>query len=307
MKYKFKRVYIEITNVCNLKCSFCSTTSKKSRTMTTEEFEHIAKQVSMVTQYVYLHVKGEPLLHNNIKDILDLCEKYGLRVNLTTNGTLLNRHIEMLKNHKAIRQVNISLHSLTQQNCDINEFMEPVVSLINAKNHPLIQLRLWTLSSDNDSTVREIINVLADKIPAESGAAKSKENDHHATRFSEIYGSVKAGNYYTLAPKVFLDYDKEFVWPSLDNEYISDRGICYGLRSMIGILCDGTVVPCCLDAQGVIDLGNIFTQSLEEILNNELAVDFTYNIKNRKLTQQLCRRCGYRLIFERGMKKEKTI
>ena len=84
---KYKKVYIEITNCCNLNCSFCSPVTKEKRYMTTSEFEHILKEVKKVTDYIYLHVKGEPLLHPNLIDILKLAEKYHLKITLTTNGT----------------------------------------------------------------------------------------------------------------------------------------------------------------------------------------------------------------------------
>lgn len=289
---RFKRVYIEITNICNLSCSFCSQTGRESRTMSVDEFEHIAKQVREFTEYIYLHVKGEPLLHPELEKILDTCSRYGLKVNLTTNGTLLKKQLAVLTTHSAIRQINVSLHSLTQQDSKIDDFMKTVTDLICTPNHPLIQLRLWTLATGNSEKVKDIISFLTTELELD---------------FDVVYKSVKAGDYYTLKPKVFLDYDKEFTWPSLENEYISDRGICYGLRSMISILCDGTVVPCCLDACGVINLGNVFSEQLGVILSSKLVEDFTHNIKNRKLTQELCKRCSYRLIFERGMKHEQSV
>ena len=106
---KFKKIYVEITNICNLNCPFCSKDNNKLKEMTKEEFEYILKKINNYTDYLYLHVKGEPLLHSKLNEIIELCDKYHKKVNITTNGTLLKDNLEIMKK---VRQINISLHSL---------------------------------------------------------------------------------------------------------------------------------------------------------------------------------------------------
>ena len=110
MKKMFKKIYVEITNSCNLKCSFCSPVKKEKRFMTISEFEHILKEINAKTDYIYLHVKGEPLLHPNLEEFLKLAEKYELKVNLTTNGTLFPKLVDKLKACNSLRKINFSLH-----------------------------------------------------------------------------------------------------------------------------------------------------------------------------------------------------
>ena len=105
---RFKRVYIEITNVCNLSCSFCLPHHRESRFMSFEEFDFILKQIKPFTNYIYLHVKGEPLLHPDVDKFIEHAHNLGFYINLTTNATLLHKHLDITK---FLRQINVSLHA----------------------------------------------------------------------------------------------------------------------------------------------------------------------------------------------------
>ena len=111
MKKRFKKIYIEITNKCNLNCTFCNRTKKPFRELSIDEFKTIIDKIKDYTDYVYFHVQGEPLLHKNLKEFLDICEENDIKVNITTNGTLINKYVEIFNNSKSLRQINISLHS----------------------------------------------------------------------------------------------------------------------------------------------------------------------------------------------------
>ena len=106
---RFKRVYIEITNVCNLSCNFCPKTMRKAHSMDVDSFKKILDQVKPYTDYLYLHLKGEPLLHPNLPEFLDLCAEREFKVNITTNGTLLRKMKDKIIKKPSIRQINISL------------------------------------------------------------------------------------------------------------------------------------------------------------------------------------------------------
>ena len=141
---KFKKIYIEITNVCNLACSFCSIDHRIKKSITVEEFESILKKIDKYTDYIYLHVKGEPLLHPKLKELLDLADKYHKHVNITTNGTLLLEKTDILK-HKAVRQINISLHSENKK----ENYLEDINNFVENLKDKIIVLRYWTLKDEN--------------------------------------------------------------------------------------------------------------------------------------------------------------
>ncbi len=257
---KFKKIYIEITNICNLNCSFCSKDNVEKREMTINEFEHILKQINNYTDYLYLHVKGEPLLHSKLEQILNLCKRYNKKVNITTNGTLLKQKLYLLEN---IRQINISLQSLINKN-KLNEILECGDYL---SSHGIqVVYRFWT---NNNSDLIKIIL------------------DYYNYR-QDISNNMK------LKDNLYINKLSEFKWPNLNNEFISQYGFCNGLNTHIAILVDGTVIPCCLDSSGIINLGNIYQENLIDILNKEKTKQIMKGFKNNKLIHELCQKCDFR-------------
>lgn len=279
---RFSKVYVEITNICNLRCSFCLPGKREPKTMSLSEFEHVAKEVILVTDLITLHIKGEPLMHPELDGILKVCESVGLKVNITTNGILLLKNVEILKN-SCVRQLNISLHSMGENvgsNLSVKEYMENIftaVRILKSIGGPYISYRLWNLQSltENEENY-EIIKLL------------EKEYD-----ISDLINLSKLNSFVELGDKIFLNQDLEFKWPSMEDEVVSSIGKCYGLRNQIGILANGDVVPCCLDQNGDIKLGNIFKERLEEILNSEYSKSIIKGFENNKLIPELCRRCTF--------------
>ena len=289
---RFKRVYIEISNICNMHCSFCSPLKRQKQIMSVEQFDHITTQIQPYCEYVYLHVKGEPLMHPYLSEIMDICERKHLRVNLTTNGTLIPQRKELLFSKPALRQVNLSLHSFSEHDCDEPGFSEDryVDSLIRfvkeASEHKIISiLRLWNLNDDHQADEKSI--EIMKKLQNETGYE------------GDLCEDMAHKNRVKLMPYTFLSWDEQFEWPSMDNSYFSETGRCHGMRDLIAVLVDGSVVPCCLDADGIIRLGNLYQQSFEQILNSDRAKAITEGFRNQKVTEELCRHCTYRKRFDR--------
>lgn len=277
---RFSKVYIEITNVCNLNCSFCSKTTRDSKFMKVSEFEHIAREVKDFTSLIALHVKGEPLLHPNLKEILSLCEKNQLKANITTNGTLLLENIDIILNSKAIRQINISLHSAEQNTLNKEEYLKNIfmaVDQIHKNTGIIISYRLWNLKDIKENKVnKDILEALGEKY-----------------NFTNILEVAQKNEFLELDKRIFINQDIEFEWPSLEKEIISETGKCYGLRNQIAILANGDIVPCCLDANGDILLGNIFENSLNEVLESTKVKEIINGFEKHILKENLCKRCGY--------------
>lgn len=270
---KYKKIYIEITNNCNLKCSFCSEVKRKRRFMTTEEFENILKKIKDYTDYIYLHIKGEPLLHPNIIEFLRLADKYNLKVNLTTNGTLFSKVAKELSECKSLHKINFSLHSEN----NIDNYCEEIFKNVELLKDKIIIYRLWTLKNNQlDSKSQEIVNKIRKyyNLPQET--------------VDKIYTS----NNIKIKSTIYVDKDNEFSWPEVTTH--KSNGYCYALKTQIGILVDGTVVPCCLDSNGVVNLGNIFKESLEEIINSEKYISIKKSFQDRKPCEKLCQSCTFK-------------
>lgn len=269
MNKPLKKIYIEITNICNLKCSFCAVSKREKLVMSTSSFEHIAREIKPYTDYVYLHVKGEPLMHPHLSDILDLCEKYGLYANITTNGTMLYDNIAMLTSKKALRQVSISLHAETDNKAEYFESCIESAKLL-AKNNKLCVIRLW------------------------NGEEGKKSLERLTMLFPNYF---KKRGRTTLDKNIFLSLDEFWEWPDVEHELVSKTGTCQGLRSQLGILSDGWIVPCCLDGEGIEKLGNIYEKSFETIWNDTI-IPLKSDMQNKKLALNLCQRCTYREKFK---------
>ena len=285
MEKRFKKIYIEITNICNLKCSFCPDTKREKSFISVEKFERIIEQVKNYTNLIALHVKGEPLIHPELERLLRICDENNLQVNITTNGTLLDKCKEVLANSNSLRQLNISVHSISQ-NTEMNKevYLSNVlnaVKFIKSKNDIYISYRLWNLKNIAENNENfYVLQRLADeyKIPNLKELAKQNE-------------------FVELADRIFLNQDIEFKWPNTNDDDISEKGTCQGLRSQIAILVNGDVVPCCLDQNAEIKLGNIFENSLIEILNFDMSKEIKNGFEEGRVIHNLCKKCEYRTKF----------
>ena len=281
---QYNKVYLEITNRCNLNCSFCPGTRRQPHTMSPAEFRLLAGRLRPATRYLYLHLMGEPLLHPDLPELLRIAGELDFLVNITTNGTLLLQNGGTLTDAPAVRKVSISLHSLEAN--DGREYAGYLQSCIcfaraAAKKGKIVGLRLWNLNGDvlgQNELNEPMLAVLHREFP-------------------EKWQPVREG--YRLAERIFLEFGERFEWPDLAAEPTEGQAFCYGLRDQFGVLCDGTVVPCCLDHEGDLALGNLFMQPLEEILSSPRARAIYEGFGTRHAAEELCRKCGYARRFAR--------
>ena len=282
---KFKKIYVEITNICNLSCNFCPKTSRKLKFMDKDAFGFIINQIKSYTDHVYFHLMGEPFLNRELETFLEISRENQLKVNITTNGTLINEVKNILLNAAALRQVNISLHSFeaNEEKVDFRKYINNIIDFVleaAEKTNIICSLRLWNL--DTRYSANNAMNVDIFKLLEEEFEINC-----------DLRECLKEKNSFKLRKNVYISMGEKFKWPSLKVEELGERAFCYGLRDQIGILVDGTVVPCCLDSDGSIPLGNIFENHLEEILNSKRAKDIYNGFSERKAVEELCKRCGF--------------
>jgi len=286
---QFHRVHIEVTNICGLACSFCPPKVNSSKTMSLPFFEKVLLQLRPYTKTLAFHVMGDPLTLSNLEEYLHLAQKYGFEVELTTSGYYLGKTKAKILFHQAVRQLNISLNSYNKNslNMTFDEYIDTVLAVCSQKiQHypkPFINLRLWNL--DDICSESHYNKILFDKLSSHFDTPLD-ENEIYKNKVKSI----------RLASKVLLHFDSYFEWPSLNSTHESD-GTCYGLKSHIGILANGTVVPCCLDGEGVIDLGNLNETTLESILTSKRAKDMIEGFREFKAVEELCKKCSYKDKF----------
>lgn len=274
----FRKIYLEISNLCNLRCGFCPGTRRPGHTMTEEEFSALLPRLRPWTDYLYFHLMGEPLLHPRLGRFLALAGDMGFRVILTTNGTLLPRQQDTLLAAGALHKVNISLHAFEANDTPMSfgDYLSGCLDFGQAaQGKKVVAYRLWNQGGQDDRN-QEILDALRRRFPD--------------TWIQERRG-IRIGN------RMYLEHGDKFDWPALSAPDGGDRVFCYGLRDQLGVLCDGTVVPCCLDHEGDIPLGNLFTQELGEILESSRARAIYDGFSRERAAEELCRKCGYARRF----------
>ena len=293
---KFKRVYIEISNICNLQCSFCPVVERDKKIMGVQMFERIVNEVAPHTEQVCLHLMGEPLAHPEFTAIIKACEAANVKINLTTNGILLNRYSELLSTSPVFHQINFSIHSFKDnfKDRDINPYLLDILkfSKMSQERRPelYINYRLWNIFETrtmNDS----------------NGDILKTIGDFFETTISESIdvSSIKSKRIYN---RVYLHFDSRFEWPSPLMPKQSENGFCHAVSSHIGIHADGTVVACCLDKEARLDLGKLPEKSLGEILEGQRARAMKKGFAQKKLVEDLCQRCTYIKRFQQVKTQE---
>ena len=273
----YSRVYVEITNICNMRCSFCHGHSRAPRQMTEAEYIRVLEQLSGKTQYLYNHLMGEPLVHPLLPRFITLACQAGFHPMLTTNGTLLHRRGDELL-IPGLHKVNISLHSFEgYQQEDHQRYLASVAEFAQKANNMgiLISLRLWNNGCDEGRN-QTALQALQEYLPGHW---------------------QKNTRGYRIRDGLFLEWGDRFAWPDQNAPDQGDRLFCHGMQDHFGILSDGTVVPCCLDSDGIIALGNVFREELSDILTSPRAKAILEGFRQRKACEDLCRRCGYARKF----------
>ncbi len=282
---------MEITNICNLKCSFCPPKNLPNQTMSLEKFDDLNKQLKEVTNELAYHIVGDPLVLSNLQEYLEISKKNRLKVNITTTANNLNEtHFESLMN-ETIRQINFSINSYNANSHKktLKEYLEPILNFCEyakeKRQHFFINLRIWNL--DESQSAREFNKNVFDFV---------NEKFNCKIDIEKIY-KEKPKNI-KIDRMIFFNFDDYFNWPSLNNEFVSNKGFCYGLDSHFGVLSSGTVVPCCLDKDGIVNLGNTNTTRLKDILTSKKVKDIQNGFKNGEVIEELCQKCDYRKRFD---------
>ena len=279
----FKRAYVEITNICNLRCAFCPGTKRPERFMPPEEFRILARRLRPHTGFLYLHVMGEPLLHPQLGELLEIGAAEGFRLCLTTNGTLLEQRHDLLLSAPALHKLSVSLHSMEGNNAGaLGGYLTGVWESVQALSQAgiICALRLWNIGGQ-ETRNGEILAFLGDRLGT------------HPLDLPQLRrGSWKLGQ------RLYLEQAEKFDWPELEGPERA-AGFCLGLRDQVAVLVDGTVTPCCLDHEGDIPLGNLLAEELDGILASPRARAICDGFSQRRPSEALCRRCGFAERFNR--------
>lgn len=276
------RCYLEITNHCNLNCVFCPKTDRKKHLMTLHEFDTLTDKLKGHVKFLYFHLMGEPFLHPLLPEFIQIARNKKFIPVLTTNGTLLSKRMEILDSLPY--KIQISLHShegnaRKDLELYVNEVMTFAIQAV--KRGCIIVLRLW-----NDGGHNRMNAAILQQI---------------AMHQPQPWKIRKDG--WKLTEHLFIENDNMFEWPDIEQEAYNETEVfCYALRNQIGVLVDGTVVPCCLDHNGDLNLGNLFEDPLQDILSTPRAQAIYHGFTNHTAVEPFCQRCGYSIIAKQYRK-----
>jgi sulfatase maturation enzyme AslB (radical SAM superfamily) len=298
MPKRFKKVYIEISNVCNLQCTFCPEVERDKQFMDPELFRKVLRAVAPLTEEVCFHLMGEPLLHPEFIAYVKHCESLAVRINLTTNGMLLKDSTQEALLNPAFSQINFSLQSFESNfpETDNSDYLQKIFDFTQQAliKRPDLYLnyRLWNQGvsgsqASNDRMIRKIKQALGVEF--------------------NLFSDVRWKKSVKVKGRLYLHFDSRFQWPHPSQPVRSKEGFCHGLSSHLGILADGTVVPCCLDKEGVLSLGNCGSQTIDDILQSPRAQAIHKGFEKGILVEDLCQKCTFISRFDSKLKKLKVI
>ena len=289
---KFKKVHIEITNICNLKCTFCPPKILPNGTMSLEKFDDINAQLKPYTKELAYHIVGDPLVLSNLHEYLNISLKHELKVNITTTANNINKKHYVALMNPSIKQINFSINSYNANSHKktLDEYLNPILDFVKfaqeQKHEYFINFRIWNL--DEEKSAKEFNTKVFDKI---------NETFNTSINIEEVYKERPKN--IRIDRKIFFNFDEYFNWPSLQNEVVSTKGFCYGLDSHFGILTSGDVVPCCLDQNACINLGNTNNTQISDILNSNRVKAIQNGFRRNEVVEELCQKCEYRTRFDK--------
>ncbi len=265
---RYKKIYLEITNRCNLNCSFCIKNKRKILDITRDNYKYIIDKIKDCTKELYLHILGEPLLHKDVNYFIDYATNKGLLVNITTNGYL----IKNIMDNRNIHRLNISIHSYNEKyNVSLDDYLNNIFNVIDKiRDNTFVSLRLWV----KDRHTKDIINYITD-------------------RYNIDNINLDDNKKIKIAKNLMIDTFHLFVWPDMNNNYYNEDGTCKGLIDHIGILSDGTIIPCCLDSEGIINLGNIYKDEISDLDKKPRVIKMIDGFKKHKKCEELCKHCSF--------------
>ncbi|MFN3454328.1 MAG: radical SAM/SPASM domain-containing protein [Pseudobdellovibrio sp.] len=281
----FEKIYIEISNICNLQCSFCPEVVRDKKIISTENFRKYALQAQPLTKQVCLHLMGEPLGHPHFAEIMDISDELSLKIFLTTNGTLIKRHADKILKWKSLEQINFSIHSYFANTGrqSLDQYLNPILDFceksLDLKNSFYINLRLWNL--DDPRTQKD---------------QNLHVYEHIQNKFNVNFNEnvdIKRNKSKKVKDTLYVHFDTEFEWPTLNRDILSTKGTCYGLRKQLAIHTNGDVVPCCLDKEAVLKLGSLNDQDLTQVIKSSRAKNIKAGFERGELLEELCQKCQY--------------
>ena len=307
---KFHKIYVEITDICGLSCSFCTPKKAKRGVMPLTLFKNIIEQIANYTKFISLHVLGDPLCVENLNEYLAIGSYYNVKFDIVSSGAFLQQKHFPILTQDSIHQVSFSLDALfnhSHLNKEIHKYFDRIIDFYmyaNA-NYPKLYINL-RLFGNNDYTylLERFPNAIMQTEKRRLRLAKNfflrfhKPFIWHAT---QKHHNLKSSFLDSINQSLHKDkpsndklLETKSIMSQMQNHPKPNKPYCFGSVKQLAILANGIVVPCCIDANGSMPLGNLCVQDFESILKSKPMKTMQKAQHTHKNLPNLCSTCTFR-------------
>jgi len=251
------RVMHFVTYRCNLSCKYCGIWSYKIKEMTTEEAKRAIKEFADAGTFHWVFTGGEPLLREDIGELVNYLKDFGVAVTLTTNGTLLKKRIDEVKN---VDYFVVSLDGPKEINDEVRGegvFDKAIEGVKEARKRGIEVVINATLSRKNIENnfygIRKLIEI-AKELDARLNFSViykdlyNQRDDFHKNRIDPIFPSKEE----LVSALEFIQKEKRknkdlilFSDPNIEQlKRLKPWKKCYAGILFVDLLPDGKVIPC---------------------------------------------------------------
>ena len=281
------------------------------------------------TRLIALHILGDPLSVGNLAQYLEIAKEANLGVEITTSGANLSDFDLLLS--PPIKQVNFSLDALStlknapflmRRICDfcaykVQKGSEIFVNLRvqkRAENIKIIEFLAQNLMQNLPNLAQIPQNLMQNLTPnltqipqnlvqnltqnpqnlVQNLTPNLTQNPQNPPQNPQNppQNRIKLGN------KIIIDFRDVFKWNADSASQNSvQKGTCLAIKTHIGILANGVIVPCCIDASGNLPLGNINKISIDSALKTSRAQKMLQGFRQNRLIERFCQHCDYKNRF----------
>jgi radical SAM protein with 4Fe4S-binding SPASM domain len=279
-------IQLHLTERCNLRCSHCYQTGKKTDEMSFNEIRDLAEETSDMLDLWSEHYNisfipsmnitgGEPFLRQDIFEILDEIGRRGFDLHLLSNGILINKERAKLLAGCRVKGVQVSLegpeviHETIRGRGSFSSSLKGVQCLLDAGIPVTLNATLSTINADHMMDMVKLSSALgvhklgfSRLVPSGRGAGLLK-NMMGKEKVRELYEAI-----FSLDTKGLEIVTGDPVASQMRSECIEHNvfalptGGCAAGVSGLTVLPDGTITPC---RRMNIPLGNVRKDSLREV------------------------------------------
>ena len=328
----FRKVFIELTNHCNMSCDFCpdSIMTRKRGFMDLDLAKRIINELSEkdMTRSIDFHLMGEPMLHPHYAELATYVHEKGLNAVLYTNCTLLNK-----KNISKLVSIPLSGMVLSVQSSNAGAFINRRARNINFEDY--IKgvesfVHSWINSRNRTPLSIHYMTGLQDNSPGKELIKNRQECIDILSYWRDFLHKIDPDSVekYHFLPKVNLNnlWSQYMIYPGIsvffkychtwDGQMLpagyqvrpNSRGICKEIidrnkMSSFAILWNGETTYCCSDYDGSLELGNVSGRSIEDVYFGDKASHIRDMAEKEKIVHPTCQSCRGRVYDIKSGKK----